>query len=253
MSSSEKNRHAGRKKRIGLLGGSFNPPHEGHLLAAEFARAALAVDELWLLVTPRNPLKDPAQYAPLEDRMEMCRLMAGSRPWLKVTDIEKNFSSLRTIDTLTTLSEMNPDVQFIWIMGGDNLRDFHTWDSWQKILDNWPIAVMERQGTMEDALKSPAAAYAVHMKTKEPAQLGVYNNTGWCVLNGDDPGVSARTVIARMQQGTPDVSSVFNDLSPRGKRQEFQDVAAYILKRGLYRKPASSQARDGAGPTSSPA
>lgn len=146
-------------KRIGLLGGSFNPPHLGHLLMAEHLHCFAACDEVWLLVTPHNPFKDPNGYASLEDRMKMCELMAQELPWLKVSDIEKEFGCTRTAETLENLRRQFPDDQFVWSMGGDNLLEFHRWEGWDSIISHHPVVVFDRPGAA-DAANAPALAIA---------------------------------------------------------------------------------------------
>jgi nicotinate-nucleotide adenylyltransferase len=235
-------------KRIGLMGGSFNPPHEGHLQAAEAAFRALKLDELWLLVTPQNPLKDPKNYAPLADRMEMCRLMAGNRAWLIPSDIEKSFNSNKTAYNLKKLQALHPQHQFVWIMGADNLRDFHLWENWQSIIDTWPIAVMHRQGEKKAALESPAAKYAARLKTDDAGKLGSGGRPGWCFIDSPNSGLKSRAVVERVKNGPIALKSLFNELAKDHHGPEFQAVARYILDKGLYGAKASK----GPGPSQAP-
>jgi nicotinate-nucleotide adenylyltransferase len=142
--------------RIGLLGGSFNPPHEGHALVTRIALTRLCLDRVWWLVTPGNPLKSQADLAELEARVEAARrLVGGSR--VAVTDIEAHIGSRYTYDTLAWLTRRAPKVRFIWIMGADNLRQFHLWRHWRDIAGLVPIAVVDRPGSTLRAMSSRAA------------------------------------------------------------------------------------------------
>ncbi len=132
--------------RIGLLGGSFNPPHEGHALVTRLALTRLGLDRVWWLVTPGNPLKSPAELAALQERVEAARrLVAGPR--VAVTDIEAQIGARYTYDTLAWLARRAPGVRFVWLMGADNLRQFHHWRHWRAIADLTPIAVVDRPGS----------------------------------------------------------------------------------------------------------
>ncbi len=116
--------------RIGLLGGSFNPPHQGHTLITRLALTRLGLDRVWWLVTPGNPLKSKAELAALQARVEAARrLVAGRR--VAVTDIEAQIGARYTHDTLAWLTRRAPDVRFVWIMGADNLIQFHLWRHWR--------------------------------------------------------------------------------------------------------------------------
>ena len=143
--------------RIGLLGGSFNPPHAGHALVTRIALMRLALDRVWWLVTPGNPLKSPAELAALQARVAAARrLVAGPR--VAVTDIEAEIGARYTYDTIAWLMRRAPGVRFVWIMGADNLRQFHLWRRWRKIAALVPIAVIDRPGSTLRAMSAQAAA-----------------------------------------------------------------------------------------------
>jgi nicotinate-nucleotide adenylyltransferase len=142
--------------RIGLLGGSFNPAHEGHRQISLAAMERLGLDRLWWVVTPGNPLKSNGELATLAERMRLARRVARD-PGIVVTDFEATLSSRFTADTIAFLSERFPGVHFVWIMGGDNLVQFHRWRDWRRIAGLMPIAVMDRPGMRHKALASPAA------------------------------------------------------------------------------------------------
>jgi nicotinate-nucleotide adenylyltransferase len=141
--------------RTGLLGGSFNPAHQGHLGLSLAAIEALGLDEIWWLVSPGNPLKDPDGMAPLAARFASATQIAGDAP-IKVTAIERELGTLYTVDTLEALVARYPDRRFIWLMGADNLAQFHLWRDWRKIARAVPIAVATRPGYDDAALKAPA-------------------------------------------------------------------------------------------------
>ena len=140
--------------RIGLLGGSFDPAHSGHLYVSEIARAQLKLDYVWWLVSPGNPLK-PAPDA-LAARLRHARAIARNRH-IFVTDIETQLGTRYTIDTVTALQERFSRVHFIWLMGSDNLEQFTRWRRWQDIAARIPIAVVRRPGTVLASLHAGLA------------------------------------------------------------------------------------------------
>ena len=131
--------------RIGLLGGSFDPAHYGHLYVSEIARKALKLDYVWWLVSPGNPLK-PAPDA-LAVRLKRAGHVARGRH-IFVTGIEARLGTRYTVDTVTALQKRFPQVHFIWLMGSDNLEQFSRWRRWQAIAGRIPIAVVRRPGTV---------------------------------------------------------------------------------------------------------
>jgi nicotinate-nucleotide adenylyltransferase len=152
--------------RIGLLGGSFNPPHEGHALITRLALRRLALDRVWWLATPGNPLKSLTGLAALNARIEAAReLDVGPR--VVVTDIEAQIGSHFTYDTLRWLKRRVPGVHFVWIMGADNLRQFHLWRHWRAIADLVPILVIDRPGSTLKAVSSPAGATLARWRVQE--------------------------------------------------------------------------------------
>ena len=132
-------------KRIGLLGGSFNPAHRGHRQLTLAAIAALGLDEVWWLVSPGNPLKPAKGMAPFEDRLASARAIARRAP-IRVSDFERAAGTRYTIDTLTMLKRRYPGNQFIWLMGADTVAQFHQWKQWRNIAKTLPIAVLPRPG-----------------------------------------------------------------------------------------------------------
>lgn len=143
---------------IGLLGGSFNPAHQGHRHISRMAIKALNLKEIWWMVSPGNPLKDPRSMAPLVKRVKAARKAAKRAP-IRVTAIEHDLGTRFTIDTVRKLQERYPKLRFIWLMGADNLAQFHRWKSWRVIALRLPIAVIARPGYNASALASPAGAW----------------------------------------------------------------------------------------------
>ena len=143
-------------QKIGVLGGSFNPPHEGHRLISRIALNRLGLDRLWWLATPGNPLKSTAELARMATRIAAAERLARD-PRIAVTGFEAEIGSRHTYDTLVWLKHRAPGVHFVWIMGADNLAQFHRWRHWRQIADLAPIAVIDRPGATLRALSSRAA------------------------------------------------------------------------------------------------
>lgn len=137
--------HASSGQRIGLLGGSFNPAHDGHLHISRIALKRLRLDRIWWLVSPGNPLK-PDAPAPLERRLTAARDVLNGHPRIVATGIERDLGTVYTVDTIHALRAMHPSVRFVWLMGADNLSQFHRWHRWVDIMHTLPIAVMARPG-----------------------------------------------------------------------------------------------------------
>jgi nicotinate-nucleotide adenylyltransferase len=142
----------------GLLGGSFNPAHGGHRAISLAAAKALNLDEVWWLVSPGNPLKPAKGMAPYQARMASAHLQAR-RSVIRVSDIERRLGTRYTVDTLARLIRRYPKRRFIWIMGADNIAQFHHWRDWRKIARLVPIAVVARPGYEAMTVASPGAAW----------------------------------------------------------------------------------------------
>ena len=145
-------------KTVGLLGGSFNPAHGGHRAISLFAIDALGPDEFWWMVSPGNPLKPKKDMAPLTARLASAKRQARRSP-IKATAVEREFRTVFTVETLRKLTLRYPKVRFIWIMGADNLSQFHHWRRWRDIARIMPIAVIARPGYNESAAAGPAMAW----------------------------------------------------------------------------------------------
>jgi nicotinate-nucleotide adenylyltransferase len=158
--------HVEKGMAVGLFGGSFNPPHTGHLLVAETALKRLQLDQLWWIVTPGNPLKDGRKLAPLAERLALSQKLAED-PRIRITAFEAKHELRFTADTLALVRERNPGVDFVWIMGADSLRDFHLWERWQEIATTFPIAVIDRPGATLSASSSVTAQTFDHARIDE--------------------------------------------------------------------------------------
>lgn len=167
--------------RIGLLGGSFDPPHAAHREVSETALKRLGLDQVWWMVTPGNPLK-PSAKADLATRVEAARNMAR-HPRIEVTGFSAG--SAYTIDLLTALKRRFPGVNFVWLMGADNLATFHRWRDWQKIFALMPIAVLDRPGFRLKARAGKAAQrFAPYMVDDSDAGgLAVLLPPAWSILS----------------------------------------------------------------------
>jgi len=153
-------------QRIGLLGGSFNPPHDGHLLISLYALKRLRLDRVWWVATPGNPLKDNEGLPSLETRLAGARALARD-PRIAVTGFEAEIGALYTADTIAFLRRRAPGVHFVWLMGADNLRQFHFWRRWRRLAALAPLAVVDRPGSTLRGLAAPAAAYLAKFRVPE--------------------------------------------------------------------------------------
>jgi nicotinate-nucleotide adenylyltransferase len=171
-------------QRIGLFGGSFDPPHQAHLAVSLFAMKRLRLDRVWWLVTPGNPLKDTSDLAGLDERLAAARSLAR-HPRIDVTGIEAQIGARYSHDTISYLLSRCPQVHFTWIMGADNLRNFHRWQSWRGIAALVPIAVVDRLGPSLDAMASVAGhALRRRIADRAAASLARQHPPAWVYLHG---------------------------------------------------------------------
>ncbi len=170
---------------IGLYGGSFNPPHEGHALVARLAIQRLGLDRLWWLVTPGNPLKSGNGLAPLGERLKLSEAIA-SDPRIIVTALEQGLGTAYTARTIEHILRRHKGVRFVWIMGADNLGSFHRWQEWRRIAASVPIAVIDRPGATLTYLSSKAARTLDRARVSErDAQLLAYMRPpAWTFIHG---------------------------------------------------------------------
>jgi nicotinate-nucleotide adenylyltransferase len=161
--------------RTGLLGGSFNPAHGAHRRISLFTLDALGLDEVWWLVSPGNPLKPRKGMAPLGPRFASAQAMAHRAP-IRVTAIERDLGTRYTVETLRKLVRRYPKRRFIWLMGADNLAQFHLWRDWRSIARIMPIAVVARPGYDGTAFASPAMAW---LRRFRKSAARVHNRGEW--------------------------------------------------------------------------
>ena len=146
-----------RRVRVGLLGGSFNPAHAGHRHIAELALKLLCLDEVWLLVSPQNPLKPVAGMAPLPERLASARAIAAGHRRLKVSALECRLGTTYTADTLRRLRSRFRRSRFVWVMGADNLAQMERWARWDRIFAAVPVAILARGPYSARTLATKAA------------------------------------------------------------------------------------------------
>lgn len=187
---------------IGLLGGSFNPAHEGHLHVAQQAMRHLGLDQLWLLVSPGNPLKPAKGMAPQAERLASAgRIADGHR--IIATDIEAKMGTRYTRDTLRELKKRFPRVNFVWLMGADNLIQLPRWGRWLEIMTAMPMLVVPRPGATRRALAGQAAKR--HQKYRLPARSGLWlaasEAPAWILLPVRENKASATELRRRVLEG----------------------------------------------------
>jgi nicotinate-nucleotide adenylyltransferase len=189
--------------RIGLFGGTFDPPHQAHLAAALLALKRLKLDRIWWLVTPGNPLKNTRGLAPLPERIAAARALA-SHPRIDITGLEAVIKTRYTYDTISWLVARCPGVRFVWIMGADNLRSFHRWQNWRKITELVPIAVIDRLGPSLYAAASPAgqALGRDRIPEHDAASLPDRKPPVWTFVHGLKSPLSS-TALRALRRGRP--------------------------------------------------
>lgn len=193
----------GRRARIGLLGGSFNPAHEGHRHVAEVALRALRLDQVWMLVSPGNPLKPAVGMAPFAERLASARRVAdGVR--VVATDIEARLGSRYTFRTLALLRARFRRVAFVLVLGADNLLQLPRWRRWRAIARQTPLAVLPRPGYSRAALRGRAASALRHTRRDAGGLLALTPGDGllqagegaWCFIPAAERSISATAIRA---------------------------------------------------------
>jgi len=185
-------------RRIGLLGGSFNPAHEGHRHISLLALKRLRLDEVWWMVTPQNPLKKAGETAPFEERMRAAALVARHRR-IRVTDIERRFGTQHTADTLCLLLPRFPKCRFVWLMGADNLQQLTEWKDWRRIFRLVPIAVFSRPPYSKASLMARSARVFAEARVAEPLARSIVTMQppAWVFLHTPPHAGSATRIRAR--------------------------------------------------------
>ncbi len=184
--------------RIGLYGGSFNPPHAGHRLVSMIAMRRLKLDRVWWLVSPGNPLKDHDGLPDTAARCAWARETAASSR-IDITAVEEALGVSYTRDTITFLTRRFPQVHFVWLMGADNLASFHRWRGWREIAEAVPFAVIDRPGWTLSAPQSPAAQALARFRMPEirAATLADSPPPSWTFLHGPRTPLSSTELRAR--------------------------------------------------------
>jgi nicotinate-nucleotide adenylyltransferase len=200
---------------IGLLGGSFDPPHAGHVHITRQALARFGLNRVWWLVSPGNPLK-AAGPAPLAWRIAAARALIDD-PRVTVTDIEARIGTRYTAETLAHLRALYPRARFVWLMGSDNLAQFHLWDRWQDIAQNVPLGVLARPGSGLRARLSTAARRFAAARVPAHASRSLAGRTApaWCVVDIPLRGESSSAIRARGAWPPPVPPLAEADASPQ--------------------------------------
>lgn len=191
--------HAAQGQVIGLLGGSFDPAHEGHLAITRAALRGFGLDAVWWLASPGNPLKSH-QPAPMAERLATARALIR-HPRVIVTGLEARLGTRYTAQTLRHLRRLYPGLRFVWLMGADNLAQFHRWEDWRAIADMAALGVLARPGQQMAALNSPAARALMRHRLPQSAAplLGRAARPAWCFLTL--PMVAASSSAIRAREG----------------------------------------------------
>lgn len=178
-----KSRYTAHRRRIGLLGGSFNPAHDGHRHISLIALHRLGLDEVWWLVSPQNPLKPTKGMASLPRRMASAQAVAR-HPRIRVSDIEQRLGTRFTVDTVQALKRRYPDVAFVWLIGADNLSQMPAWKSWQTLFRLVPVAVFARPTYSLKALAGQAARRfaANRLSERQARRLAQHQPPAWVFL-----------------------------------------------------------------------
>ncbi|MCA8869982.1 MAG: nicotinate-nucleotide adenylyltransferase [Rhodobacteraceae bacterium] len=179
---------------IGLLGGSFDPPHSGHVHITRQAIRRFELDRVWWLVSPGNPLK-PEGPAPMARRIGACQALA-QHPKVLVTGLEADLGTRYTSETLARLLPLYPGVKFVWLMGADNLVQLHRWENWTSIMDNIPVGVLARPGQVVKAgLSRAARSYARHRLPMGMAPSLAHRPAPcWCLVTGPMVDISSTSI-----------------------------------------------------------
>jgi len=182
--------------RVGLLGGSFNPAHAGHLHLSLAALAALRLDRVVWLVSPQNPLKPPAGMAPFERRLAEARAIAA-HPRIEVSDIERHLGTRYSVDTIEALCRRRPAWRYVWLIGADILAELPRWHRWQHIFELVPVAIFDRPTYARIALAGPAARRFGRYRVRHPAALAARRPPAWCFVRGPTHPASATEIRRR--------------------------------------------------------
>ena len=187
------------RRRVGLLGGSFNPAHAGHLHISAEAMKTLGLDQVWWLVSPQNPLKSAKGMASLSDRLHHAAALAAPVPGIIVTDIERTLDTTRTAATLAKLTQRYPRIAFVWLMGADNLAQCPRWWRWPSIFQRARVAVLDRSPYSYQALTGAAAQRFAQARKRKPSAIWNSFLPAWTYLAIRRHPASATALRARLK------------------------------------------------------
>jgi len=207
MSMTHAKKHRRAPRRIGLLGGSFNPAHDGHVAISLFACARLGLDGVWWIVAPQNPMKKRDEMLPYAIRLMRARALCAHQRGIVVTDLERRFGTQYTVDTLRAIKKRYPEDRFVFLMGEDNFASLHLWKSWREIFLEVPIAVFSRSGYSSS--HAVGDAQAIFAKAQLPLasveDLAESNVPAWVMLDNALNPLSATQIRQR-----ENLTSTFN-------------------------------------------
>ena len=198
--------HSRTRLKIGLVGGSFNPSHAGHIHLSIQAYQKLRLDQIWWLVSPQNPLKPSAEMASLPDRLAAARVITAATPFIHVIAPEVRLPSNFTNDTLKYLNKTMPLARLVWIMGADNLIQFRRWKRYRDIIELLPIAVIDRPGYSYQAISAGqhlfTRRYTASQLRRRLAKIR-QGTTGWCFIAGQRHHASATDIRKHRYERQP--------------------------------------------------
>lgn len=208
------------KRRVGLFGGSFNPAHEGHAHIAREALKRLDLDEVWLIVSPQNPLKEASGMAPLAARLASAKAVCAGHPRIKAVALETWLGTRFTADTLEACARRFPRTQFVWVMGADNLLQFDRWQRWRKIFNTMVIAVFARPTYSNKALvaKAARAFSTAQIGSRRVRRLGTFAPPAWAYFPVRLHPASATRIRAGLKTPWPSARTKTSNSPPRSHR-----------------------------------
>jgi nicotinate-nucleotide adenylyltransferase len=222
-------------ERIGLLGGSFNPAHDGHVAISLFAIKRLKLDAVWWLVSPQNPLKTRDKMAPLAVRLQAARALLKPQKKIRATDIEAHMKTRYTIDTLRAIKIRFPRKKFVWLMGQDNLKSIHRWKLWQQIFLELPVAVFLRSGYSDSRVRGVAEAFfaKAELPLASAKELVAASLPAWVMLDNPLNSLSASQI---RQQPT-------SKTNPSNEGVKIMVAKKPAAKKKVAKKPAKKAAK----------
>lgn len=179
------------------MGGSFNPPHLGHLALAQEARRRMNLHQVWWLVSPQNPLKSKSDMLPFQQRLALCKLMAEGHPWLIASDLEARQGTRYSFDTMARLKARFPHLDMFWLMGADNLATAHRWRRWHDFFNTVPMVIFMRPDVPSQGLKSPAAVTFAALRQSANSQAP----HGWRLMTQKKLPISATQIRKALARG----------------------------------------------------